>query len=302
MWSEEDKLFLKNNYSTTRTEEIAKILNRETSSIYSMAHKLKLDNKVKKEIDWNFVYEQYVVKRKTIKEIGEILDVSWKTISKKMPKSWKRVAPDISYDCLFDLYVIKKMSYKSIGEVFGVSAATIKDRINKFGIKPHSTSETLKKDIDIDLVIELYNQGLSCVKIATKLGVSHSIVSDRLKERGIVLRKQCEYVSGEKSSTWKGGTSSESELVRSSKEYRRWREAVFARDNYTCQKCGDNKGGNLNAHHIVNFSENKKLRFELSNGITLCNKCHSPNIKGSFHNIYGTKNNTKEQLDEFLAS
>ena len=32
-------------------------------------------------------------------------------------------------------------------------------------------------------------------------------------------------------------------------EYRLWRKQIFERDNYTCQCCGDNKGGNLNAHH-----------------------------------------------------
>lgn len=32
-----------------------------------------------------------------------------------------------------------------------------------------------------------------------------------------------------------------------------WRPRVFARDAFTCQKCGDASGGNLRAHHIVRF-------------------------------------------------
>ena len=28
--------------------------------------------------------------------------------------------------------------------------------------------------------------------------------------------------------------------------------------------------------------------------------CHSPVIGGSFHNIYGTRNNTQEQLDDYI--
>lgn len=53
---------------------------------------------------------------------------------------------------------------------------------------------------------------------------------------------------------------------------RLWREAVFARDNWTCQKCKI-MGGELNPHHIKNFAECPELRTSIENGITLCEKC-----------------------------
>lgn len=61
--------------------------------------------------------------------------------------------------------------------------------------------------------------------------------------------------------------------IRYSVETEKWRKAVFARDNYTCQICGI-KGGYLEADHIKPFAYFHKLRFELSNGRTLCRKCH----------------------------
>lgn len=82
--------------------------------------------------------------------------------------------------------------------------------------------------------------------------------------------------------------------IRQSIDYRLWREAVFVRDNFTCQKYGT-KGGILRAHHIKNFADFPELRFAIDNGITLSKKAHK-----EFHKRYGIKNNTREQLEEFL--
>lgn len=72
---------------------------------------------------------------------------------------------------------------------------------------------------------------------------------------------------------WKGGITPENHLLRNSSMYKIWREAVFLRDNFTCQDCGE-FGGFLNAHHIKSFAEYPDLRFIITNGATLCKGCH----------------------------
>lgn len=61
---------------------------------------------------------------------------------------------------------------------------------------------------------------------------------------------------------------------RRSVEYKHWRDAVYARDEYTCQHCGDGQGGNLQAHHIKSYADFPELRYTIENGVTLCRNCH----------------------------
>lgn len=80
-------------------------------------------------------------------------------------------------------------------------------------------------------------------------------------------------ISGKNCHFWKGGITPINIVIRNSYQYKVWHKKVFERDNYTCVGCGQN-GGKLNADHIKAFADYKELRFEVSNGRTLCLKCH----------------------------
>ena len=87
-----------------------------------------------------------------------------------------------------------------------------------------------------------------------------------------------------------------------------WRNDIFRRNNWTCQKYNE-RGIKLNAHHIIPFSElikkyniktilqaiNCSELWNLDNGITFSEKAHK-----EFHRRYGIKNNTLEQVLEFM--
>lgn len=77
----------------------------------------------------------------------------------------------------------------------------------------------------------------------------------------------------EKNVNWRGGITPINKKIRESIEYEEWRKSVFERDNYTCLGCFQ-IGGYLQADHIKPFAYFPELRFELSNGRTLCKDCH----------------------------
>ena len=61
--------------------------------------------------------------------------------------------------------------------------------------------------------------------------------------------------------------------------YGHWRRSVFQRDNFACCVCGE-RGGQLQAHHIKKWSTHVDLRYEVSNGVTVCKgACHKEAAK-----------------------
>lgn len=136
----------------------------------------------------------------------------------------------------------------------------------------------------IEKAEEIYKEKeISLEKVAKKLDIPYSTLHYRIDfetrdwseiERDEEWkRKISEAQKGEKHWNWKGGKSRKLTRIRQTPRYKKWRKQVFERDNYTCQKCGQ-KGGDLNAHHVKQFSKHEDHRFDIDNGKTLCKQCH----------------------------
>lgn len=112
----------------------------------------------------------------------------------------------------------------------------------------------------------------------TKEGMSNPLLRKKLselaKERiGYWKGKHRPDMMGDKHFAWKSNATSVNDKIRKSLEYKNWRLAVFQRDNYTCQECGD-RGVTLHADHIKPFAYFSELRLVIENGQTLCVPCH----------------------------
>lgn len=55
--------------------------------------------------------------------------------------------------------------------------------------------------------------------------------------------------------------------------WRKWRRSVFRRDDYRCVLCRDWRRL-IAPHHILPKRDFPKLKYAVSNGITLCFTCH----------------------------
>jgi 5-methylcytosine-specific restriction endonuclease McrA len=78
---------------------------------------------------------------------------------------------------------------------------------------------------------------------------------------------------------------------RKTREYRIWRANVIRRDK-VCTVCGS--GQHRQAHHIEQGAYNTALRYDISNGVTLCRTCHT-----SFHIDYKKGFRKKGTGDDF---
>lgn len=94
-------------------------------------------------------------------------------------------------------------------------------------------------------------------------------VMRRPEVRLLASKKQ----KGNLGNNWRGGRTERNKIERHGVEFKMWRETIFKRDDWTCQVC-KKRGGVLHPHHIKFFAEYPTLRFDISNGITLCRDCH----------------------------
>lgn len=174
--------------------------------------------------------------------------------------------------------------------------------LNRYGVENPASLQS-SKDKAVDTYISKYG-----VDHPMKLKqIQDKVVSTCLEKYGVPCYLNIDYGRGvkrEKSPTWNPDiTDEQRESKRCLPEYRQWRMSVFERDEYTCKCCGGKgvrlgskcKSNYLNAHHIFNFKDWVELRYDVDNGVTLCNLCHH-----KFHQIYGNRDNTDKQLKEFL--
>jgi len=229
----------------------------------------------KKINDWDLVLQKYY-------ELG----------------SYRKTAEVLSMSKTGVEYIVKK-----VGDPLPQHRTGNQNSIRKaIANNPNSPSSKIR---DPQLMEELYlNQKLSCKDIGIRLGIDPSRVKVGLEQCGIKQRTLSEELKGRprpnsqgsKNHNWKGGLTGWRKLSRG-RLNEHFVRPIMERDNFACQWCGSKK--KIVVHHdkrtfmeIVRKVESKISRedveefvsgivdeHDLSDGITLCKKCHDSHHK-----------------------
>ena len=156
---------------------------------------------------------------------------------------WREPKPYWSREWLFQKYITEKLSSAEIANQFGCRDANILYFLRKFGITTRTMNEARK----------IKHWGAS--------GINNPMYG-RL---------------GFLNPRWNGGHSPERQSAYARHFWKELAKSILKRDEYECKKCGgrETTHNGLEVHHVKPWSAYPELRFEPSNLITLCHKCHT---------------------------
>lgn len=264
------------------TQDIANQIGckRNTVQCWLIKFNIKKDE-VKREIkhsqkyqQYDYLYEEHIIKRRTKTEIAKDNNVSLDAITYNLKRNniedWSsHPTSDLEpyLDLIIYMYYIEKISANQIGIYLNSNHNSVIKLLEKKGYKTRSLSESQfalkneeppKEYNDKKWLYEKHwKENLTCAEIGGLLGVNASTVMRQMDRLNIPRKNNSQSKVGLRIGpnhpNWKGGLSPFKSLLR---EFFRMNLAPIAakRDNYTCQLCGKTHTI-LHVHHKRQFSE-----------------------------------------------
>lgn len=206
----------------------------------------------------------------------------------------------------------KTHSGRKIATIFGIPSKTMSRWLlarnikTNYGTKVHDVSE----------IAAMYRDGMTTIAIAEAIGASQSRIAQRLRHAGVVMRPSGQNLgkkmppsagikisaarkgryTGASNPNWRGGKGPKDQKERTSFKHKEWSRAVRARDNHVCTQCGVT-GVKLHAHHVKSWKHHPDFRYDVDNGLTVCEPCHQALHKFKFHWLNGENGTSAEQAE-----
>lgn len=267
----------------------------------------KIKNTSYRDKEWLFC--EYVDKGRSAEDIAEECGIDVRNIREYISKFGLCVKivdyhSKITKSVLYEEYINNKKTFNVIAREYNLKPQNVIKLLTEYEIPIRSRAESMRiyyderggREVKRQKSLEMWSDENFHQKMCEINKVNSQKIEHRIKQSAAL-----QHISVDE---WNGFVTSENKRLRNSFEYDNWRNAVFKRDDYTCQCCGRRSrvgdSVTLHAHHLENFALNSDLRFDIDNGVTLCYECHDVRVDGSFHNMYGTIGNTKEQYEEYI--
>lgn len=271
--------------------------------------------KIKFVVEDSWLRNEYMTKRRRNQDLCDEIGCSMPTLLRMLIRAnieirdnrnkcvhpSRRVSLDL--EKATSLYVENEWNCYRIGDLLGVSGCTVRRRLRESGVRIRHHNETKRgkpnhRRIDLDpsvVAIEYAKADATVRSLETLFDVNGEIIRRALAVVGIETKKRDR--DGAKNPNWRDDlTAEERANRRDSAKHAKWRVEVYERDGFKCQRCWDDRGKNLNAHHIEAHCQNRPDRHNPDNGITLCVSCHR-----EFHRRYGLRDFGRIQLEEYLS-
>lgn len=259
----------------------------------------------------DYLFDNHIIKRKSISQIAKENNVSSDTIIRwlkifeidywKLDPNYK--IPNEKKDEIISLYMDEKLSANQIAEIYNTSHNIVINTLKRFGVKTR-TMQDAQFILNEKEMPELFNdktklehmhwnENKSCKEIGDIIGVDSGTIRRQMNRLGIKTKNNSEckigLLAGEKHPNWQGGLTPLKGLLR---EYFHVNQvpSVAKRDNYTCQLCGATHTV-LHIHHIIPFSE-------IVNTIVSEHPNLNPDIVEDRLNLYQIIIHDKRFLDE----
>lgn len=200
-------------------------------------------------LDTDLIKAQYRDQKMTAREIAAIYGVGYKTIIRRLQAAGVEVRspgpePHLALrdaEWLRQQYVNLKKTTMAIAKEIGASNHVVATWIHKHGIEMRPTGQNKGKRFGIEV-----RQKLSAAKTGRYTGSDNP--------------------------NWRGGLIHPDQRLRTSYQTKDWSKQVRDRDGHKCVECG--AVGKLHAHHVKPWKNHPELRWDVSNGVTLCPPCH----------------------------
>src|SRR5882672_8188608 len=208
--------------------------------------------------DSSWLKQKFIEEAMSATNIGKLLGCSQTTILNTLKEhgiDTQRALNPMLQDkaWLEQEYVDHMRTLESIGIEAGTTKHSVRRALKSFGIERRKSTSKYSQLNDKEWLHRAYlDEKLSIKQIANLIGSTEGNVHSALTHSGIETRGYKEGPAirfpegrwGKDSANWKNGITKLNHAIRSSNQYREWRDEVYKRDDYTCQgeDCGKRNG------------------------------------------------------------